>query len=388
LKGKEQHTKTMQSIIRILLFFALPSILLTQCLAVENDSRELASLAQKWNISGPLFDYEELGFSLNYEVSDFILDAMVEHEIYDQDCAEGGVKVDSSILTATFTPDNTAAGTGDLMRGVNVDVVINPDTISSSSIYSEQVIDNQMIATVRFCHRFMLSTLSDSPIEVNFREALVTLTIDLTDGFSIGALNVSPKDKFAKTANQVYQVEGYQCTYGNQPLSELQLALSRNQGSLIRVCVRPDETARDDGIYMRSIDSFVFERDYGGAIGKVTQVAIVNGEEADNLLTLLYCTAGDEICAFESLLMAIFFRLSGAVDGTGIASMQFGSSPPSSRQLRSREAQDDIVAAVVEFEISMELLPRNDLLYYSAGATTGFWLASGVSVFVSLLGLI
>jgi hypothetical protein len=122
----------------------------------------------------------------------------------------------------------------------------------------------------------MLSTSGDSPIEINFIETIVTLTIDLTDGFSIDAINVDDKDKLVKSANEVYEVVGYQLTLRNVPLSDFQLVLSRNQGSIFRVCIRPDDKAASDGIYMRYIKSFVFERDCGGAIGKMTQTAVEN----------------------------------------------------------------------------------------------------------------
>ena len=243
----------------VLLFISLLQISST-CLGIHQ-SRDLATLAEKWNITGPVnFTYSRLDFMLTYEVSDFILDGMVFEQAYDENCAEGGNKVDNGdLVTEVISDTSFVAGNGDGVREIQVNITIDPTQIAQSLLYTEESVDNQMIATVKFCHRFMLYTLSDTPIEVNFRETLVTLTIDLSDGFAIGALNVRDKDKLVQTANQAYEVEGYQCDYSNQPLSELDLALSRNQGSIIRVCVRPDEEARGDGIFMRSIDSFAFE---------------------------------------------------------------------------------------------------------------------------------
>lgn len=343
----------------VLLSFLLFQITST-CLGIHH-SRELATLAEKWNITGPVnFTYDRLEFSLTYEVSDFILDGMIAEQAYDEDCAEGGKIVGNGSLVTEVIPDTSViAGNGDGVREIQVNVTIDPTLIAQSPLYSEESIDNQMIATVRFCHRFMLYTLSETPIEVNFRETLVTLTIDLTDGFAIGALNVRDKDKLIQTANQAYEVEGYQCDYSNEPLSELDLALSRNQGSIIRVCVRPNDEARNNGIFMRSIDSFVFERNYGGSIGMVSQVAIENKEPADNLLTILYCEPGDRICVFETILMATFFRLPGSVEGSGLASMQFGDGK--SRRLRGErfmQEEDGAVAGQAVFDLSLELLPR------------------------------
>lgn len=355
----------------------------------SSDRMLQASLAQKWNISGPEFSYTSTTFDLNYTISDFILDDMISHEIYDENCAEGGTIIPGNVLSSVLTPDGTSPGTGELSRSAQIGVGINATTISSSPIYSEQVVNSQTIGTVRFCHRFMLYTLSATPIEVNFLETLVTLTIDLTDGFAIGNIDVQPKDEFIRTANQAYQVEGFQCNYLNEPLTELQLAQSRNQGSIIRVCVRPDQEARSDGIYMRSIDSFVFERDFGGVVGVISQAAIESGAPAANLLTQLYCTSGDDVCVFETVLMAIFYRLAGAVDGTGVASMQFGSNPIRRRHLRDtgsqRHLEESIVAGVAEFELSMELVPRPSR--YSAATTpfrSFFVLSCGIMLFVLL----
>lgn len=353
--------------------------------------RHLASLAQKWNITGPEFGSNELEFQLNYTVSDFILPEMIQHQLYDSNCAEGGITLPSSTLTTQIDTDTTVPpGEGDLSRSVKITVTIDPETISNTNIYSEEVVDNQLKATIVFCHRLMLFTTSVTPIEVNFRETVVTFYVDLTDGFEIGNIDVQDKDKLVRTANQAYEVEGYQCDFSNQKLSDVELSQSRQQGTLIRVCVRPEEEARTDGIFMRSIDQFVWERDYGGSVGVVTQVAVEDGEAAANQLTQLWCTPGDEVCAFESVLLALFFRLPGSVEGAGIASMQFGNFNGGARRSLRRGLQqggDDAAAGLAEFDLSMELIPfsrprRDDSAAYSnrhgrtilfvAGACTTF----------------
>ena len=328
-------------------------------------NRQLASLAEKWNITGPTFGSNQLEFQLNYTVSDFIIPDMIQHQLYDSQCAEGGVTLPPSILTAEVTADmSVPAGLGDDTRQVKITITIDPETISETSIYSEEVVDNQVKATIVFCHRFMLFTTSMTPIEVNFRETVVTFFVDLTDGFEIGAVEVEDKDKLIRTATQVYEVEGYQCDFTNQRLSDVDLSQARQQGSLIRVCVRPEVDARNDGIFMRSIDQFTWQRDYGGNIGIVTQVAVEDGIAASNQLTQLWCTPGDMVCVFESVLLALFFRLPGSVDGAGIASMQFGNFNGGGRSLLRRDLQQQQGedggqegAGLAEFDISMELMP-------------------------------
>merc|ERR1712137_386520 len=77
--------------------------------------------------------------------------------------------------------------------------------------YTESVINNQQTAEIRFCVRFSLWT-PGAAMEVNFLETLITLTVDLTDGFEIGAITVDPKDRVVRTANQAYEVIGYECS--------------------------------------------------------------------------------------------------------------------------------------------------------------------------------
>mmetsp|Transcript_118455 Transcript_118455/g.177017 ORF Transcript_118455/g.177017 Transcript_118455/m.177017 type:complete len:380 (-) Transcript_118455:60-1199(-) len=360
------------------------------CFATIGHDRSLASLAEKWNVTDPEFSYSSLGFTLEFIVSDFILDDMISHQIFDYNCAEGGNAIPNTVLNPSLQAEDIPVGEGDNPRRVNATIVINPETVSDSIIYTENVSGGQVTAQVRYCHRFMLTTKGASPIEVNFRETLITLNIDLTDGFEIGEISVAARDQLIETANQVYEVEGYQCNFQNVPLTPAQRLISRSQGSIIRVCVRPDQNARDQGVYMRRIESFTWARDFGGAIGSVTQEAIVDTRPAANQLTILYCESGNEICAFESILMAFFYRNSGSVQGTGVASMQFGSTTIARRGLRSGQArtlqEDGPAAGVAEFDFSMEILPRPSPYASGAEATrTTLWITSVLAVALCLL---
>jgi hypothetical protein len=353
-------------------------------------SRELISLADKWNITENGFSYDELSFSLDYNMSDFIRDNMMVAELFTADCKEGGVTVPSSDLSVMLVPDATEPGVGENIRGASVKIDVNPLTISSSPVYSENTTPGGLVvATVRFCMRFGLYTNGDSPIEVNFLETLVTLTVDLTDGFAIETLNVSPKDELVRTASQAYEVDGFQCNTSNEPLSDSDRAAARKQGEIIRVCVRPNQAAQDDQIFMRYIESFEFQRDYGGQIGIISQPAVEEREPASNLLTELYCIPGSSVCAFETILFASMYRTPGAVTGFGVASMQFGNENNSRRKLRqsSRATQEDeAVAAVAEFGLDFELVPVYNpyLQYGDSGGVTASLCSRRVSVGVSI----
>jgi hypothetical protein len=218
-----------------------------------------------------------------------------------------------------------------------------------------------MIAVVRFCVRFGLwtPTTQTTPVEVNFLETLITLTVDLTDGFEIGSITVEPKNRLVRTANQAYEVIGYECDAAKNRLTELERTAPRNQGEVITVCVEPEQEAKDDGIFMRSVDDFFFSRPGTTALpAGVRQEAIVDNAEAGNLLTTYSPTdcAGTLTCTFSTILFAQFYTSLGEVNGAGVASMQFGTTTPTRRELRAgaREAQAD-AAGAAEFDLQFEV---------------------------------
>jgi hypothetical protein len=98
----------------------------------------------------------------------------------------------------------------------------------------------------------------------------------------------------------------------------------KSQGSTIRICFRPNEKARDDGIGMREVESFTWEMDHKD--GTAEQVAVKNGKD-DGMLSYLSCQEGSKVCFLDTLLLANFYLNSGSVLGTGVAHLTFGSEP-------------------------------------------------------------
>jgi hypothetical protein len=242
-------------------------------------------------------------------------------------------------------------------------------------LYTENTGGSEVTAEIRFCVRFGLLTDGTTPVEVNFLEALVTLNVDLTSGFTIDDVAVVSKDKFVRTANQVYQVVGFRCSDTDVLISD---AAAINQGTVVRVCVTPDAEATADGIKMRSIDSFTWTRAL--PVPAVSQAAIIGRDlpAANDLTTYTPCR-GEAICSFETILLANFYTSLGAVTGSGVASMQFGTN--ASRRLRSgvRNLQEDDVAGGSEFEL--------DLSIAKAGNFQGNSAASSMSL-MSMLSLL
>lgn len=351
-----------------------------------------ATLAQKWNISTDAsFEYSSLSFELGYTVSNFISNTqpageMAKFNIYDEGCKEDGTEVVASAvsgitaITANTAGMNAVFGDGLSMdRTVFVNITLDPEAIAQTDLYSEDTSGSQVTAEIRFCVRVGLHTKGATPVEVNFLETLVTLNVDLTDGFEIGSITVEPRDRLVRTANQVYLVIGYLC----QPAPSVEpanLATAINQGTVVRVCVKPDAEAEADGIKMRSIDDFTWTRT---APTVVNQPAITGrNTPAANQLTTLDCTPGSLVCSFETILFAAFYTSPGAVLGSGVASMQFGTTN-NGRRLRGdadgRDLQEDEVAAA-EFELDFDV----------AGATeqgTSGSASYGVMASMSLLGM-
>jgi hypothetical protein len=342
------------------------------------DERGLQTLAKKWNITDPTFAYEKLRFDLNYDVSDFINDDMTGYKLYTPECKEGGVLVTDGSFLSTDEPALTGDGydpnnNGNGIRKQAVSLTLLPSSITASNIYAENTTVGAVTATIDFCVRFSLETTGGT--EVNFLETLVTLFVDLSEGFTIGEINVEPKVKLTNTANQVYLLDGYQCNADNTKLTTSELSAFRNQGSVIRVCVKPDADAELAGIKMRSLDAFTFTR-VNSDETIITQDAITgSNEQAPNGLTSLICISGSAVCHFETILIAAFYTSLGSVLGSGTGSMQFGGGR---RLLRALQAAPE-AAATSEFELNfgVNLAVRDDR---SSAATRGVMAATALVV--------
>jgi len=362
---------------RHLYFFLVfvPSIII-QCCAIEDNNgemaRELASLAQKWNITEGTVDYSQLEFKLYYTVSDFILDDMITYKIYNNECQEGNVLISDTGLDRSLLTDDTPPGDGEGFRTAHVKTSIKTETITSDpDLYSEETVNGELIAAVSFCVRFSLWTPFDPPIEVNFLETIVTLKLDLTAGFNIDNVVVKPNDKSLNSATDEYSLQGFLCDDNNLELSDAEIRNKRSQGSVVRVCVTPDETARQDSIFMKQIDSFSFTRIFENTSinPRVNQVAVENGKEASNSLTNLDCEPGMLICAFETILYSAFYRFPGTVEGSGVGQMQFGDATLSRRGLRSqRGLQENRESVTNQFNIDIETVPQEDGFVSSSGS--------------------
>jgi hypothetical protein len=164
-------------------------------------------------------------------------------------------------------------------------------------------------------------------------EPVSTAEDDATDapGGLFGGIAVNPDSILPsfgangtdKSAVDAFFVDSYECGSDNQPIDPD--TSPRSQGSMYRVCVQTNEQAASLGLYMRSIHSFIFSKQDEG-FPLVTQTAVVGGGPDAYGLTNLVCESGNSLCSFETLLKAEFYYTSGIVLGSGLATLQFGSS--------------------------------------------------------------
>merc|ERR1711971_653352 len=337
----------------------------------------------KWSIADPAFAYDGMDFTFDYPVSNFIDQGLAYYEVYDSGCKEGGNLVTTGITSSPIVDVTAGSVTDDAAfdiagKTAQVPISVDPNTITGNTdVYTETDTDGAVGAIIVFCVRFGLNTPGDSPVEVNFLESVVTLNVDLSAGFSIDDINVTPKDQLINTATSTYTVEGYMCEPGSDTVvADASTAL--NQGSLISVCIKPDADGIADGIKMRSVDSFEWTRD------AITQAAIESGVAAGNLLTSYdetACTGGD-YCQFQTILFAAFYATEGQVSGNGVASMQFGTRRLSKKS-GLRALQEEDAAATSEFNLAVNLEAADDgpvAFQTAAGASMGAMFAVVVAI--------
>lgn len=118
---------------------------------------------------------------------------------------------------------------------------------------------------------------------------------------------------------QKYHVDGYLC---DDNLEAIIYMVPLVQGTKVRVCVQPTDDALQDGVYMRQVDSFTYQRQEPDGGQLVTQVALNDGESADPATTELFCERGWDLCYFDTLLKADFYFSPGRVFGYGEAWLQ------------------------------------------------------------------
>ena len=114
-----------------------------------------------------------------------------------------------------------------------------------------------------------------------------------------------------------FKAEAFECDSQNKPIKGVS---TKELGGSVRVCVRPNQAARDGLVFMRAINNFRFVQNETD----IAQFAVENGKESNDGETFLLCFPGDPVCAFKTLLKERFFEQNETIVGSGEIFLQFG----------------------------------------------------------------
>lgn len=307
--------------------------------ASAQEATDAADLSQIWNLSDPAPTIEANLVKLAYPISTSLAAGNVAFKVFSDVLCSTEVETDD---------ENAVTFTGTFLTNkYDVVAVLDPSVLEKSKFFGVAAEDpNEGLRNVKieFCVRLSLKLTTAAATEVNFQETIIQIFVDLSAGFTVNGISVTPKERLIRTSTSAYEVSADLCG-GPKTF---------NQGEVICVTVSPETAALTNGIKMRSIETFTFSgRD-------LNQVAI-SGNSAADLLTSYAACGGEDVCTFSTILRAEFYTPTAVegvgepVTGSGVALMQFGSG---GRRLgeEGRELQED-GAGASEFDLTFDINP-------------------------------
>jgi hypothetical protein len=283
-------------------------------------------------ISEPEATYSEMQLVFDYEVRDDVRQRHVEVELFRDGACTKKINPEFNDYIQTKIQNGSPVGDGSGTRTVgfwsvlclcskrsftqllihdffmtlqmNVMFNIDPETITNSQVIS--FTDAQAI--VSFCVRFTLFDPAAPALTVDSLNTPIVIAVDLNDSISITGIIEDDEEK--------YGAEAFECDLEDNPIVDSQT--NTNQGDTIRVCVRPDAVAREFGVVIKSINSFLLQR------GDVEQDVITPNEVVESKETTEYrCTSGQPLCSFTTVVNNDFYYSKGEVGGIGEAWLQY-----------------------------------------------------------------
>lgn len=349
--------------------------------ATNNPNPNIGSstdLENAWKMDEPIIAFTPTSnvFVLTYNTtsagSSFDSNLHINEDFYDKNCKDDDGNGEYRIGSGIYAPNTTdfPQATQNSNNGyITLEFEIVPEILNKpGNLYQ----DNSGIGQLDFCVRTTIGyggendgtkslaeQLTYGYKEVNFIESLVTVTYNLTAGFATVDASVKPKIRQGVTeAEDVYGLQAWICELDSNVVDYItetfeedsrQYPGNRNgpafeQGSLIPVCIRPDYTAFTEGVVMRHINDFKWERTVV-VYDDVEQIAIKGpaGATADNRLTYHDPTTcnGYHYCTFQSVLFADFYVIAGNVDGSGSATVKYAGSARRLGQVEDRKLQEE-----------------------------------------------
>jgi hypothetical protein len=248
---------------------------------------------------------------LYFPLNDLVADGAVSVLTFsDTECSVS--IVGNEYLVPEILYDENPNPTGLSNREVKVEYTIDYNLIKDASIYTQL---SKGEFKLDFCISFiLLRGPGGNPLSAVDTEITVELKFDDKFGEEI---QVGPTDRDENLAQEIYTVEGFLCDENNE---RVMYRIPKAQGSVTKICVKPTDDALEDNVFMRRIDSFVFQREFGQVDDKISQGAISGGQTLP--LTEMTCIRGSELCHFSTILNAKFYDAPGTVFGFGEAWLQ------------------------------------------------------------------
>lgn len=246
-----------------------------------------------------------------------------------------------------------------------LDYKVDSEKMTNAVVSNERTFNTGTSATPTdtnvFCVRFGLTASGAG--EINFNEAVVTMTVSMDGAFTVDGVNVAPKDKSAAATTQNYSANAYLCDRetGLDTTSVNSVTNPFRQGEPITICVVAQELDENTGtngpttvVEINGLTLFSWTLDNSSptleqpafpdpstnGLGLSQQIANANG----NGFLGSSSTAG---FMFQSILFAGFYAQVGVVTGTGTADLQFITRRRLGEdQQDGRALQDNIASAV------------------------------------------
>ena len=285
----------------------------------------------RYEIGNSTLVYGGMNISMEFQLNDLVPENTVQVTTYsDSACTINITNNTYMVQSLLWGPSTSPDGTKN--RNMTVLYQVDPASIKTSPVWKEQGANQYFVS---FCVEVALysgDVYNPSSAQIISVDTTADIRVDLLGNFGV-ASGVGPADVQKEDASQVYYVEGFICDQNNQ---EIKYTQPKYQGSTIRVCVKPTDQALADGVFMRSVDSFTFQRVDGGS--QITQTALTGGASANPALTTITCVRGSSLCYFDNLLKADFYYSPGTVSGFGEAWLQVGHFPVKNVSLDNEES--------------------------------------------------
>jgi len=273
--------------------------------------------------------------------------------------------------------ENSAFGNGGGTSEPKMTFLLNMNKVKGAELTAFFPEADGAKAEIKMCVRNTVLTealVDTNPMEVNFQESQITLTMDLTANV-ITSTEVAKRDKNAETAaEQTYIIETTICGDTPNPV---------RQGDLVTVCMEPSST----DVVIAKLDYF----DWTQQGTEAEQAAVADDAAANALSSNPDCNSVrpsvGTTCGFSSVLFAGFYVTPNTVDGKGAATFELNRrrlNAGNNKEVESRLLQG------LEGDVNVAVpLDNSDTgpgaLKTAGGASFGTALASGVALLSAAL---